>query len=129
MGGRGGSSGLAPKSEIRKPYEPNVSQMQGSEKQIEWAKSILKKTSSLMNLIEEQNKEDARIDQLKEMHKTVISNMEKQKAKDIIEYFKGVSAGISGIPDMVKGQNNNYYRDFLYYVKKFEKDLRKSLRK
>ena len=131
MGGRGGSSGLygGGNAGIKKQYEPDVSQIQGSEKQIAWAKSILKRTKGLMDLMEESNKDNPKIKSFKNTNKTIISNMEKLSAGEIIEHFSRVRKGVVGTDKNANAMNYDAYKGFAALVKLFEKETQKSLLK
>ena len=113
----------------KKQYEPDVSQMQGSEKQIAWAKSVLRRTRALMDSMEESLKDDPGIKSFKNTNKTIISNMEKLSAGEIIEHFRMVDPGVEGNDKYAKGRNYDAYKTFAALVKLFEKETKKSLRK
>lgn len=131
MGGRGGSSGLygGGNAGIKKQYEPDVSQMQGSEKQIAWAKRILKRSRTLMDSVEESNKDNPKIKSFKNTNKTIISNMEKLSAGEIIEHFRRVDPGVDGNDKYANARNYEAYKGFAALVKLFEKETQKSLLK
>lgn len=103
--------------------------MKGSEKQIEWAKKILKRTRALMDSTEELFKDDPEIKSFKNTNKTIISNMEKLNAGEIIEHFRRVDPGVEGNDKYANARNYESYKTFAASVRLFEKETKKNLRK
>lgn len=64
--------------------------MKGTEKQIKWAEDIIERIEKYIALFEEENKENAQIGAVKEMHKIVLENMRNSYAGGIIHDFQDV---------------------------------------
>lgn len=88
MGGRGGSSGLGNKSSSKK--QGDSYNLQGSEKQVSYAKDIIKNVESAMKSYIKENEGHPAYNQVKEMADTILKNMKNSYAGDIIEDFKDV---------------------------------------
>ena len=87
--------------------------MKGTEKQIKWAEDIIEKIEKITTLFEEENKENAQIGAIKEMHKTILENMKNSYAGSIIHDFQDVKN----------------YRDFVNTIAVYAKSLKKDYRR
>lgn len=87
--------------------------MKGTEKQIKWAEDIIERIEKYVELFEEENKENAQIGAVKEMHKVILENMKNSYSGSIIHDFQDVEN----------------YKDFVNQVAVCAKALKKDYRK
>ena len=64
--------------------------MKGTEKQIEWASSIVKMIGMIFKKDKKMQANHPMINQIKDMHNKIIENMNNMKAEDIIDDFKDI---------------------------------------
>lgn len=94
--------------------------LSGTKKQIDYAKDIIASISDTMKSYEEKMSSHPMIGQLKEMHKTVLKNMENGYAGDIIDDFRDI---------MRKDTTDAKYRDIVNAIEVSRKTKKRDYRK
>lgn len=73
--------------------------MKGTEKQIEWAETIIGMVKTIFKNAENAQSNHPAINQVKEMHKKIIDNMTNDNAANIIDDFKNIKITENAMED------------------------------
>lgn len=76
--------------------------MKGSEKQIKWASDIIESINTIFTNMEKLEENHPMSEQVREMHKKIIKNMNESDAADIIDDFKNVERHLNPTDEEVK---------------------------
>lgn len=76
--------------------------MKGSEKQIKWANDIIESISIIFANMEKSEENHPMIEQVREMHKKIINNMNESNAAEIIDDFKNVERHLNPTDEEIK---------------------------
>lgn len=76
--------------------------MKGSEKQIKWASDIIESINTIFANMEKLEENHPMIEQVREMHKKIINNMNESNAAEIIDDFKNVERHLNPTDEEIK---------------------------